>query len=89
MSQVIISDIPNTVCVFYWSFWGKNRRFLKKICETVTSKGQIFESPITPVYHKGQFHGYNILKAYEKCYKMRHVCTLAVGALWRYFGAKS
>jgi hypothetical protein len=33
--------------------------------------------------------GYNILKAYEKCYKMSYVCTLAHGLLWRYFGAKS
>jgi hypothetical protein len=27
MSSVVISNVANTVCVCYWSFWGKNRRF--------------------------------------------------------------
>jgi hypothetical protein len=30
--------VPNTVSVFYWSFWGKNHRLLMKICETVTGQ---------------------------------------------------
>jgi hypothetical protein len=30
-------DVPHTVCVFFWSFWGKNRRFFMKICETFNS----------------------------------------------------
>ena len=36
---------------------------------------------------RGNFRGYDFLKAYEKCYKMSHVCTLAIGA-FRIFGVK-
>jgi hypothetical protein len=36
----------------------------------------------------GNFQGYDFLKAYEKCYNMSFVCTLAVGAL-RTFWVKS
>ena len=40
---------------------------------------------ITPVPPppRGNFGGYDFLKAYEKCYKMSLVCTLAVGAFGR------
>jgi hypothetical protein len=31
-------DVSNTVCVFFWSFWGKNHRFLMKIRESVTGQ---------------------------------------------------
>jgi hypothetical protein len=41
----------------------------------------VLEPPITPLSPRGNFQGYDFLKAYEKCYKMRLVCTLAVGAL--------
>ena len=47
----------------------------------------VLEPPITPVPPQGNFRGYDFLKAYEKCYKMSHVCTLAVGA-FRIFGVK-
>ena len=48
----------------------------------------VLEPPITPVPPpRGNFRGYDFLKAYEKCYKMSHVCTLAVGA-FMIFGVK-
>ena len=50
-------------------------------------RGIVLEPPITPVPPRGNFRGYDFLKAYEKCYKMSHVCTLAVGA-FRIFGEK-
>ena len=36
---------------------------------------------------RGNFRGYDFLKAYGKCYKISHVCSLAVGA-FRIFGVK-
>jgi hypothetical protein len=45
----------------------------------------VFEPPITPVPPRGNFQGYDFLKAYEKWYKMSIVCTLAVGALRRFW----
>jgi hypothetical protein len=46
----------------------------------------VLEPPITPVPPpRGNFQGYDFLKACEKCYKMRLVCTLAVGALRRFW----
>jgi hypothetical protein len=46
----------------------------------------VLEPPITPVPpSRGNFQGYDFLKAYEKCYKIRLVCTLAVGALRRFW----
>ena len=38
--------------------------------------------------HELNFGEYDFLKAYEKCYKMSYVSTLAVGA-FRSYGAKS
>jgi hypothetical protein len=52
--------------------------FFTKTSENITSKYYYFESPVTSVCTKGYFGGYNILKAYEKCYKISHVCTLAL-----------
>ena len=37
-------------------------------------------TPAPPPPGGGDFKGYDFLKAYKKCYKMSHVCTLAVGA---------
>jgi hypothetical protein len=46
----------------------------------------VLEPPITPVPpFRGNFQGYGFLKAYEKWYKMSIVCTLAVGALRRFW----
>jgi hypothetical protein len=47
--------------------------------------GIVLEPPITPVPPRGNFQSYDFLKACEKCYKMRLVCTLAVGALRRFW----
>ena len=49
----------------------------------------VLEPPITPVPPPpgGNFRGYDFPKAYEKCYKMSHVCTLTVGA-FSIFGVK-
>ena len=49
----------------------------------------VIESTITPVPPRGNFRGYGFLKAYEKCYKMSHACTLAVGAFRIFFGGKT
>jgi hypothetical protein len=38
----------------------------------------VLEPLITPVSPRGNFQGYDFLKAYEKCYKMSLVCTLVV-----------
>jgi hypothetical protein len=45
----------------------------------------VLEPPITPVPQRGNFESYDFLKAYEKCYRMSVVCTLAVGALRTYW----
>ena len=49
------------------------------------SDGIDLELRITPAHPPpppggGDFKGYDFLKAYKKCYKMSHVCTLTVGA---------
>jgi hypothetical protein len=44
-----------------------------------TNYSIVLEPPITPV------QGYDFLKGCEKCYKMSLVCTLAVGALRRFW----
>jgi hypothetical protein len=48
-------------------------------------KGIVLEPPITLVPPRGNFQGYDFLKAYEKCYKTSLVYTLAVGALRRFW----
>jgi hypothetical protein len=44
----------------------------------------VLEPLITAVLPKGNFQVYDFLKAYEKCYNISVVFTLAVGALRRF-----
>ena len=63
------------------------RTYSKLWKQSEVDPDSLLSPPITSVPPRGNFRGYDFLKAYEKCYKMSHVCTLAVGA-FRILGVK-